>query len=217
MSWTLVIGNKAYSSWSLRPWILLRQFGIPFDEVVVPLYEPTSSLELQKHSPTGKVPALAADGVVVWESLAISEYVAEARPDLAIWPANREARAMARSLAAEMHAGFTALRRACPTNFRRKPKAVELSDEVRRDADRIEAAWATARRQYGEDGPFLFGAFSAADAMFAPVVSRFATYAVEVGPETAAYMAAVTALPAWRRWHDEAAAETWVIEKFEIN
>src|SRR4051812_30860833 len=105
MPWTLYIGNKAYSSWSLRPWILLRQFGIPFEEVLTPLYEPTSSIAMQEHSPTGKVPALAVDGIVVWESLAIIEFVADARPDLAIWPADRAARAMARSLASEMHAG----------------------------------------------------------------------------------------------------------------
>ena len=216
MTWTLVIGNKAYSSWSLRPWLLLRQFGIPFVERVIPLYEPTTSLEIQRHSPSGKVPALEADGIIVWESLSIMEFVAEARPDLAIWPADPSARAMARSLSAEMHAGFGALRSACPTNFRRLRKPVSLSPEVKRDVDRIEAAWAAARRQWGRGGPFLFGAFTAADAMFAPVVNRFEAYAVPVSADTRAYMEAVQALPAWKAWIEGGRGEPWVIEKFEM-
>ena len=217
MTWTLTIGNKAYSSWSLRPWILLRHFEIPFDEQVIPLYEPTSSIEIQRHSPSGKVPVLTADGIVVWESLAIIEYVADALPEHAIWPADPAARAMARALSAEMHGGFGALRQACPTNFRRAPKPVPLSDDARRDVDRIEAAWAAARVQWGQGGPFLFGAFTAADAMFAPVVSRFHAYAIPVSAETRAYMDAVMALPAWRAWIDGGVAEPWVIEKFELS
>ena len=217
MSLTLTIGNKAYSSWSLRPWILLRHFEIPFEEQVIPLYEPTSTLEIQRHSPSGKVPALAAGNVLVWESLSLMEYVSEAYPDLRIWPAEPAARAMARSLSAEMHAGFLPLRRACPTNFRRSPKAVAISDEVQRDIDRIEAAWAAARRLWGQGGPFLFGAFTAADAMFAPVVNRFHAYAVSVSPETRAYMDAVMALPAWQAWIADAQAEPWVIDKFELD
>ena len=216
MTWTLTIGNKAYSSWSLRPWILLRHFEIPFEEQVIPLYEETSALEIQRHSPTGKVPVLAAADILVWDSLAIMEFVADARPGLAIWPRDRAPRAMARALAAEMHAGFADLRRSCPTNFRRQPSPIELSGDVRRDIERIEAAWAAARRQWGQGGPFLFGAFTAADAMFAPVVSRFHTYAVEVGADTRAYMETVMALPAWKAWIAGAAAETWVIPKFEI-
>lgn len=216
MTWTLTIGNKAYSSWSLRPWILLRQFGIAFDERVIPLYEPTSSLEIQRHSPNGKVPVLAADDVVVWDSLAIMEFVADARPDLAIWPADPAARAMARSLSAEMHAGFMALRQACPTNFRRTPKAVKLSPEVQRDVDRVEAAWAAARSRWGQGGPFLFGDFTAADAMFAPVVNRFDAYAVPVSPESRAYMDAIRALPAWTAWIEGGAAEPWVLPQFEL-
>ena len=216
MTWTLTIGNKAYSSWSMRPWILLRHFEIPFEEQVIPLYEPTSSVEIQRHSPSGKVPALTAGDIIVWESLAILEYVADARQDRAIWPAEPAARAMARSLSAEMHGGFAALRQACPTNFRRAPKAIPLSEEVQRDIDRIEAAWAAARRQWGHGGPFLFGDFTAVDAMFAPVVSRFQAYAVPVSGETRAYMDAVMALPAWRAWMDDAAVEPWVIERFEL-
>lgn len=215
MTWTLYIGNKAYSSWSLRPWLLLRHFEIPFDEKVIPLYEATSSLEIQQHSPTGKVPALVVSDLVVWESLAIIEYVADCFPDKPIWPADPSARAMARALSAEMHAGFADLRRTCPTNFRREPKPLALTDEARRDVDRIEAAWAAARRQWGQGGPFLFGGFSAADAMFAPVVNRLHAYAVEVTPETRAYMEAIVALPAWQAWIAGAAAEPWRIERWE--
>lgn len=215
MALTLYIGNKAYSSWSLRPWILLRVFEIPFEETVIPLYQATSSLDIQQHSPTGKVPALVASDVVVWESLAIMEYVADQFPDKPIWPADPAARAVARAMSAEMHAGFADLRRTCPTNFRREPKPLGLTDEARRDVDRIEAAWAAARRQWGQGGPFLFGGFSAADAMFAPVVNRLQAYMVEVTPETRAYMDAILALPAWQAWIEGAAAEPWVIERWE--
>ena len=209
MTWTLTIGNKAYSSWSLRPWILMRHMNIPFEERVVPLYQPTTTIEIQRHSPTGRVPALAADGLLVWESLSIIEFLAEQCPDKRIWPEDDAARAMARSLAAEMHAGYAALRKACPTNFRRPRRALEISTEVRADVDRIEAAWASARDQWGGGGPFLFGAFSGADAMFAPVVNRFDTYAVEVTPTTRAYMDAILALPAWQEWVAGAHAEPW--------
>ena len=215
MTWTLYIGNKAYSSWSLRPWILLRQFEIDFDETVIPLYEATSCLEIQQHSPTGKVPALVASDVVVWDSLAIIEYVADCFPNKGIWPSEPAARAMARALSAEMHAGFADLRRTCPTNFRRKPKPLALNDEARRDVDRIEAAWAAARRQWGQSGPFLFGGFSGADAMFAPVVNRLHAYAVEVTPETRTYMDAIMALPEWQAWIAGAEAEPWTIERWE--
>jgi glutathione S-transferase len=215
VDWTLTIGNKAYSSWSMRPWILLRHFGIPFTDVTVPLDQPTTAAEIGQHSPTNRVPALAADGLVVWESLAIIEYVAERFPEHAIWPADRGARAMARALAAEMHAGFQRLRQACPTNFRRARRAIALPDDVRHDVERIEAAWATARARFGAGGPFLFGAFTAADAMFAPVVNRFDTYAVPVRPETQRYMAAIMALPAWQAWIDGARAEPWFIDRYE--
>ena len=209
MNLTLVIGNKAYSSWSLRPWILLTQFGIPFAETVIPMYQPTTRTDMLRLGPTGKVPLLLADDIVVWESLAIVEFVADAFPDRPIWPVDRKARAMARSLAAEMHAGFPSLREACPTQFRRQPRPQPIDDRVRADVDRIEAAWAAARHRHGEGGPFLFGAFSAADAMFAPVVNRFHAYAIEVRPETRAYMEAIMALLAWRQWIADAEAETF--------
>lgn len=215
MAWTLFIGNKAYSSWSMRPWILLRHFDIPFTDETIRLDQPTTSTDIGQHSPNGRVPALAADDVLVWESLAILEYVAERFPDKEIWPADPEARAMARALSAEMHAGFQRLRQVCPTNYRRPQRAIDVPDDVRRDVDRIEAAWATARARWGQGGPFLFGAFTAADAMFAPVVNRFWTYAIPVKPETRAYMDAVMALPAWQAWVEGAKAEPWFIDRHE--
>ncbi len=213
----LYLGNKAYSSWSLRPWILLAQFGIPFDETVIPMFRPTTRADMLRHGPTGKVPVLEADGIVVWETIAIVEFIADAFPDLPVWPADPSARAMARALSAEMHAGFAALRTACPTNFRRAPKppARPIDADTRADVARIEAAWAAARHAHGAGGPFLFGAFTAADAMFAPVVNRFHAYAIDVGPDTRAYMDAVMALHAWRRWIAGAEAEPWILEHYE--
>ena len=211
----LYIGNKAYSSWSLRPWILLAHFGIPFDETVIPIYGPNARAEILAVSPNGKMPALHDGDIVVSESLAILEYVAEARPDLAIWPRDRAARALARSLSSEMHAGFARLRQTCPTNFRRPSRAIAIPPEVRAEVDRLEAAWAQARARFGQDGPFLFGAFSAADAMFAPVVNRLDTYAIAVTPETQAYLDAILALPAWRAWVAAGAAEPWRNEAYD--
>lgn len=215
MPFKLVIANKAYSSWSLRPWILLAHFKIPFEEVVIPMAEPGTRAEMLKYAPTGKCPSLHDGRISVWESLAIMEYVAELHPEKAIWPRGKAARAHARSLASEMHAGFRALREDAPCNFRRAPKALALSDAARDDIARIEAAWAHARETFGEAGPFLFGRFSAADAMFAPVVNRLHVYAVPVAPATLAYMEAMMALPAWKAWISGAEAEPWRIEHYE--
>ena len=211
----LVVANKAYSSWSLRPWILLAHFKIPFEEVVIPMGQPETREAMLQYAPTGKCPSLHDGRISVWESLAIVEYVAELFPEKAIWPRGKAARAQARSLASEMHASFQALRDACPTNFRRAPKAIALSDAVKADVARIEAAWAGARETFGKAGPFLYGRFSAADAMFAPVVNRFHAYAVPVGPATRAYMEAIMALPAWKAWIADGEAEPWRIEKYE--
>lgn len=211
----LVLANKAYSSWSLRPWILLAHFRIPFEEVVIPLDLPETRANILKYAPSAKCPSLHDGKIAVWESLAIIEYIAEAFPDRAIWPRGKAARAHARSLASEMHAGFTALRQACPTNFLRKPKAIALSDEARADAARIEAAWAHARETFGGTGSFLFGRFSAADAMFAPVVNRFHAYDIPAAKTTRAYIAAMMALPAWKAWIAGAEAEPWRIERYE--
>ena len=205
----LFIANKAYSSWSLRPWLLLTAFGIPFDETVIPMYRPDTKAAMLAVSPNGKMPALHDGDIVVSESLAIVEYLAETFPDLAIWPRDRAARALARAVSSEMHAGFTKLRQNCPTNFRRHPKAIPIDDGVRADVDRVEAVWADARARFGQGGPFLFGAFSAADAMYAPVVNRFHAYAIEVAPASRAYMDAVMAMPSWQTWIAGAEAEPW--------
>jgi len=216
MTLSLLIGNKAYSSWSLRPWLLLKQFGIPFEETLVPLYGPESKEKLLAFSPAGKVPALRCDDSLVWDSLAIVECVAERYPDLAIWPRDPAARALARSLAAEMHSGFTALRGEFPTNFRRPPRPVGApSPAAAADIARIDAAWRDARARFGSEGPFLFGAFSAADAMFAPVVCRFSTYVLDVSTKAQDYMRAIETLPAYREWVESGRAEPWVLEKFE--
>jgi glutathione S-transferase len=215
MSPRLFIGNKAYSSWSMRPWLVMTHFGLPFEEQVIPLDQPNTHVEILRHSPTGKVPALAVDGIVIWETLAIIEYLADAHPDQAIWPKDRKARAIARAISSEMHAGFGELRKACPMNMRRNVRAIEVSDAVRADVDRIEALWAATRHDYGQGGPFLCGAFSAADAMFAPVVNRFHVYDLPRRPETRAYMNAIMALPAWQAWDEGAAAEPWFLDKYQ--
>ena len=211
----LVIANKAYSSWSLRPWILLAHFKIPFEEIVIPLDEPTTRKRILAHSPNGKCPSLHDGAISVWESLAIVEYIAEKYPDKAIWPKAKAARAYARSLSSEMHAGFQALRQHCPTNFRRPVRKLELNEAVEADVARIEAAWAEARKTFGAAGPFLFGRFSAADAMFAPVVNRLHVYDVKVKKATRDYMDAIMALPAWKAWIKDAEAEEWRMDKYE--
>jgi glutathione S-transferase len=217
MALTLVIGNKNYSSWSLRPWIAMKVAGIAFNEIVIPLYEPGSRERVLAYSPTGKVPALADGDIQVWESLAILDHLADLFPQAALWPAGPRARAHARAVAAEMHAGFAALRRHCPMNMWRLPKVRELTPEVAADVHRIEVIWTDCRTRYAEQGPFLFGAFGAADAMYAPVVSRFHTYGMQVSPVTQGYMAAVMALPAWQEWRAGALAEPWVMPQCEVD
>ena len=170
MALTLIIGNKNYSSWSLRPWIAMKVAGIAFDERVIPLYEPGSREEVLKFSPAGKVPVLIDGDSRVWESLAILEYLAEKFPAAGLWPKDAAARSHARVVASEMHAGFMALRRNCPMNVWLPPKTRPLPDEVKPDVARIEALWSDCRARFGKGGPFLFGAFGAADAMYAPVV-----------------------------------------------
>lgn len=215
MSLNLVIVNKAYSSWSLRPWILMKYFEIPFEETVIAMARPQTRADILTFSPTGKCPALRDGDIVVYKSLAIVEYLAEIRPDLPIWPRERAPRALARSLSSEMHAGFQNLRNHCPTQFLRPKRKIALTPEVEADVARIEAAWADARARFGAGGPFLFGGFSAADAMFAPVVNRFDTYEVEVAPETRTYMETVMALPAWKAWIADAEREPWRIEAYD--
>ena len=207
----LVIGNRNYSSWSMRPWFAMRVAGIEFTEDVIPLDQPETKRKIAAHSGAGRVPVLHHGEVTVWESLAILEYLAETWPDAQLWPAAAGARAMARAAASEMHAGFQALRKHCPMNMRRARAAIELPPEVTADVRRIEELWRTCRDGHGGDGPFLFGRFTNADAMFAPVVNRFEVYAIAVSEPSRAYMNAVMALPAWANWMAAARAEPWVI------
>ena len=217
MALTLIIGNKNYSSWSLRPWIAMKVAGIPFAETVVPLDTPEFNQTVSPVSGSGKVPALADGDVHVWESLAILEYLREKFPNAGLWPEVPAARAHARAIAAEMHAGFLPLRRHLPMNFWRPMKKRDLTPEVAENVRRIDAIWSQCRERFGRDGPFLFGTFGAADAMYAPVVSRFHTYAVEVSPAARDYMQAVMQLPAWKEWDCAARKETWVLAKDEVD
>jgi glutathione S-transferase len=217
MALKLVIGNKNYSSWSFRPWIAMKVAGIAFEEEVISLDAADFKPRVTAISGTGKVPALADGGVHVWESLAILEYLGEKYPHAQLWPADPAARAHARAIAAEMHAGFVPLRRHLPMNMWRPVIRRELPPEVQTNVRRIEAIWTDCRARYGTGGGFLFGAFGAADAMYAPVVSRLHTYAVEVGPVARAYMDAVMALPAWREWQAAAVAEPWVLPEDEVD
>ena len=210
----LYIGNKNYSSWSMRPWVLLRQAGMDFEEVRVRFdsFAPGSRFRttMDAVSPVGKVPVLDHDGLVIWDTLAIAEYVAEQFPDRSLWPADSAARARARSLCAEMHSGFMALRSACPMNIEaRLPEvgALALRDKpaVRADLNRLVAMWSALLREHG--GPLLFGGFSVADAYFAPVVMRIRTYGLPVPADISAYMDRVCALPGVKGWIDGALAE----------
>lgn len=203
----LVIGNKNYSSWSLRPWLLLRHFGVAFEEIRLPLDTPQFVAEVARHSPTGKVPALHDGGVHVWDSLAICEYANERWLDGKGWPQGRAARAVARAVAAEMHSGFTALRTQLPMNSRRTPDAYRWDAAAQGDIDRIQALWRDLRAAQGGDGDFLCGDFGIVDAMYAPVAIRFDGYGVPVDAEARRYMDALFALPAMREWRDAAAIE----------
>ncbi len=217
MSLRLIIGNKNYSSWSLRPWIAMRTAGLAFEETVLPLYQPGSREQVLKYSPVGKVPVLIDGDIVVWESLAILEHLAERFPQALLWPTDVAARAHARAIAAEMHAGFADLRSHCPMNMRRdRRRPRELTPGVEANVQRIEELWRGARSRFGKGGPFLFGTFSAADAMYAPVVSRFASYGVPVSAQARDYMAAVMALPAWREWEAAGRVEPWVMQGSEL-
>ncbi|MCD1264311.1 glutathione S-transferase [Shinella sumterensis] len=209
----LYIGNKNYSSWSLRPWIAMEAAGVPFTDEVIPFDFPAGNPKFKAISPTGRVPVLHHGDVRVWESLAIIEYVAELFPDKGIWPKDAGARAEARAISMEMLSGFRALRNACPMNIRREPRAIALPDGVTDDVARIETIWKEALARSG--GPFLFGAFSAADAMYAPVVNRFETYRLTQDDTVLAYIARVKAHPAWQKWQAAALAEPWIVPEDE--
>ena len=239
----LMIANKLYSSWSLRPWILMTALGIPFKETVIPMYFPDSRARMLDVSPTGKMPCLvvpearagevpearagevpearAGEGVVkIWESLAIMEYLHERFPDKGVWPKDVAARAHARSIANEMHAGFQALRQACPMNLgKRFQPRDDLGSDVADNVRRLEGIWSETRVRFGEKsvspGPFLYGAFSAADAMYAPVVTRLDTYQIRVSPAARRYMDTVLGSPAFVQWRNAGLAEPWSVAHYE--
>ncbi|KOF14665.1 glutathione S-transferase [Ensifer adhaerens] len=211
---TLYVGNKNYSSWSLRPWLALEASGIAFEDVVIPFDFAAGNPRIREISPTGRVPLLVHGDVRIWESLAIIEYVAELFPEAGLWPAEQQDRARARSYACEMLSGFRALRSACPMNIRRQKQALEVADDVRADVARIETIWAEALVRSG--GPFLFGSFTAADAMYAPVVNRFDVYNLVSDPVTLGYMERVKAHPAFRKWEAAARAEPWIVAEDEV-
>jgi len=217
MTLKLVIGNKNYSSWSMRPWLAMRASNIAFDEVLIPLYtdDKADKERILGFTRSGKVPALIDGDITVWDSLSIIEYAAERFPEARLWPEDRVLRAHARSISAEMHSGFLPLRNECGMNLHRPIRAVVLSADARANVARIEQIWIECRERHSRLGPFLFGKFSAADAMFAPVVHRFRTYAIEVAPQAQAYMDTMMVQPAFAEWTKAGLAETLLIERFE--
>lgn len=214
---TLYIANKNYSSWSFRPWIALTAFDVPFEEVLIPFDFDAGNPRFAEISPTARVPALHHGRLRVWESLAIIEYVAELYPEKQFWPEDPGDRAMARAISLEMISGFRGLRNACPMNMRRPRAALPLEPDaataVAEDVGRITTIWREMRARSG--GPFLFGAFSAADAMYAPVVNRLDIYDIAVDDDSLAYMAAMKATPAWQLWETAGRAETWIVPEDE--
>jgi len=216
---TLIVANKCYSSWSLRPWLLMTELGLTFEEVLVPLGAPDFTERVLAHAPgaSGKVPCLVDGEVTVWESLAIMDYLADAHLRLRVWPEDIAARAHARAISAEMHAGFQGLRSACPMNLGRRYAARDRGEAVARDAARITALWREARERFGAAGPFLYGAFTAADAMYAPVVTRFETYSISVDPVSRAYMDAVLGTRSMCLWREAALREPWIYRDDEID
>ena len=217
---TLVIGNKNYSSWSLRGWLMARIAAIEFEEVVIPLDLPETQAAIRKHSPSGRVPVLLHRGLAIWESLAIAEYLNDLKPEAGLWPPAAAARAHARSISTEMHAGFLELRNNMPMNIRASYPGKGMTPAVRADIERITSIWRDCRKRFpgafqNDDG-FLFGAFGAADAMFAPVVTRFRTYGVKLDTDSDAYCNAVLAHPAMKEWIDAAKHEPWLIQAYEL-
>jgi glutathione S-transferase len=207
----LIIGNKRYSSWSLRPWLALAHHEIAFEEVLIPLYRDGSKEAILRHSPSGKVPALIDGETTVWDSLAILEYLAERFPELALWPRDPARRTLARSISAEMHGGFNGLRNELPMDLAPSDPGKARSAAAEADIARVTAIWRECRAAAGAEGPFLFGAFGAADCMYAPVVIRLDRYRVPLDPACRAYAHTVLDLPAMRRWVEAGMAEPWVL------
>lgn len=217
MTLKLIVGNKKYSSWSFRPWIAMSVGGIPFEDIVIPFETEEFKRDVGGVSGTGKVPVLIDGDIRIWESLAILEYLAEKFPEASLWPKDVAARAHARVVANEMHAGFQAMRNHLPMNFARRVIKRDLPPPVVANVQRVEALWADCRARFGKGGPFLFGAFGNADAMYAPVVGRFYTYDVDVGEGTRAYMKAIMALPAWQQWVAAGIKEPWLFADDEVD
>lgn len=212
----LIIGNKAYSSWSMRPWLALKHAGAVFSERRIPLYVEGYKQKLLEYGPSGKVPVLRHGTVTVWESLAICEYLAELFPERQLWPADAAVRAHARCISAEMHSGFNALRAAMPFNCRASGRHVSLSPEAQRDVERVQTLWRGCRNAYGKGGPWLLGRFSIADAMYVPVALRFVTYSVSLTPVAREYVDSVRSDPAVREWIAAAMTEAEVMESNEV-
>jgi glutathione S-transferase len=211
MSLTFILGNKNYSSWSMRPWLALAEHDVPFEEIVLDIYAPESRAKILAYSPAGKMPILKDGEYTIWDSLAILEHLADKFPHLDLWPKDPAARALARSISAEMHSGFVPLRKAMPMNLKRaiKPLAGPLPEGVAADIKRICDLFHDARTRFGARGDFLFGAFSAADCMYAPVASRLRTYAVRLDTPCEDYVEAIHSLDSFRRWKTAALKETW--------
>lgn len=218
----LILGNKAYSSWSLRAWLAVRQSGVPAKETVIPLYEEGSPERMREYSPTGKVPCLMDDDVVIWDSLAICEYVAEVAPDAGLWPAGRQARAVARAVTAEMHSGFPLIRKHMPMNVRKslpgkgRPDDAESRAAQEREIARADRLWEDCRTTYGQGGRFLFGQFTIADCFYAPMASRFHTYGVELGATAQEYVDTIMTMPLMKEWIADAEKEPWVLSHCEL-
>ena len=215
----LYIGNKLYSSWSLRGWLLLAAFDIPFEETIIQLDQPDTASRIRAVSQAGRVPVLIDGEITVWESLAIAEYLNDKFADARIWPHDRAARAHARAISSEMHAGFMALRNACPMNLGKRYARRARGSDVDADVARVEEIWREARTRFGAASgePFLYGKFSAADAMFAPVATRLDTYDFDVQPDTAAYIDAIKAHPAFVDWRSAALREPWIVPSDEVD
>jgi glutathione S-transferase len=213
---TIYIANRNYSSWSLRAWLALKHTGVAFDEVLIPMREPTTRANMLRHSPSARLPALHHDGFVVWDSLAICEYLAEIFPEARLWPEDLKARAVARAASAEMHSGFTALRQHLPMNMRSSFPNRGVTPEAQTDINRVMALWRDCRKHFGDGGDFLFGHFTIADAMYAPLVSRFRTYKIELEEEARRYGDAIWALPALQEWVAAARNEPMFIEDLEF-
>jgi glutathione S-transferase len=214
---TIYLGNKNYASWSLRAWLALKATGEAFEEVVIPLFQPGSKETLLKYTPSGKVPALHHGDTVVWDSLAICGYLTEKFPAAGLWPDDPAAKAMARSISAEMHSGFQALRRDFPMNIRSSFPGREFSPEAQTDINRVMAIWRQCRSRFGDgNGDFLFGRFTIADAMYAPIVTRFRTYKIDLEGEAEAYCETIMAMPAMQEWAGAAKNEPMIIDQYEF-